>query len=117
MMMCSASTPPDADADQGTQMAALNRSNRHTWYYRALAPLLFCQGRKARRMPRDGRRGPLIDMRTWNVIIINMHQGNVVHTEHTGPVSPVEARLLRGGHTSSSAAHAVYPAVQEGPDE
>ena len=70
----------------------------------AHTPLLLSVrvGRHEGCLGRDGRRVALIDVRTWNVviIIINMHQGNVVHIKHTGPVSPVE-------NSSSSAAHAV----------
>jgi hypothetical protein len=64
--------------------------------------LAVCQGRKD--APRNGRRGSLIDVRTWNVIIIiiNMRQGNVMHAMHTGLVSPVKTRLLRGERRSPS---------------
>ena len=89
--MCrAASTPPDADADASSQ------PQQSTYWVSSIGVLAVCQGRKD--APRNGRRGSLIDVRTWNaiIIIINMRQGNVMHTMHTGLVSPVKTKLLAG---------------------
>ena len=90
--MCrAASTPPDADADASSQP-----QQSTYWVSSIIGVHAVCQGRKD--APRNGRRGSLIDVRTWNaiIIIINMRQGNVMHTMHTGLVSPVKTKLLAG---------------------
>jgi hypothetical protein len=41
----------------------------------------------------ERQEGSLIDARTWNVVIINMRQGNVMHAMRTGLVSPVKTQM------------------------